>query len=202
MRGPGGGSQTHSCCPRPSCAVGPGTWAWPCALGAGGLAFGGTGGASLSGSGTHLRSWESCLVPAFLLSQARVPLRRFCLSEPESRLADPEKCVFSAQVGRGRPCCGMGHSRLVLPASFPRARAPGPLLSSCPHSVAAGPGSRAGPRPRAHARPHHLPAALGNGPAGGCPPPWVGGRETVWFVTSSKGAAEHTGGGGQARWSQ
>lgn len=93
----------------------------------------------------------------------------------------------------------MGRGRLVVPRSLQEAGDLGPVLSSPAPVLLLAQKPRAG----ACARPH---PGLRSPPPPRSPrkqpgrrvPSSPGRRETVWFVTSSKGEAEHTGSGGPA----
>lgn len=129
----------------------------------------------------------------------RCCVRSFCLSGPKSCLSIPQKCVCPAPSVEADPGVGWATASLralCSPHLLPffchgQTREQGWSEAPCMHART----HTTSPSPR------RLSGALGNGPPDGCPPPW-GGRETVWFVTSSKGEAEHTGSGRQASWSQ
>ena len=101
-----------------------------------------------------------------------------CVNEPKSCLSVPEERAFSARSAEAGPGVGWAAAGLWChgPSKRPGARAPcspHPLPFFCRH--------RSPVQARAHTRtpvsgPRRLPGALGNSPAGGCPPPRGGGR--------------------------
>lgn len=142
MRGPGGGSNPAAARGRAAHLVlarGPRHARW-----GRGPGIRRHGGASLSGSGTHLRSWESCPVPAFLCHKPACPCGVSVSVNPGADLPSLGSACSPLKLAEADPAVGWATAGWCCQCPSRVPGPPGPLLSSSVPILPSRPGPGAG----------------------------------------------------------